>query len=805
MSNLLHDLRYGLRVLTRNPGIAAVMVLTLALGIGANTAIFSFLDAILNLHFPIKDQNQIVNLWASNNSSGSRNPLSIPDFLDYRQQNRVFEDLAAFAGDSFHLTNVPEPQSLGGNRVSFNYFHVLGVQPAIGRNFLPEESRGGKARVVILSHGLWRGSFGADPRILGRNITLDRESYTVIGVMPEGFRLFAGNAGLWVPLDLSSSALSRGVRQVIVIGRLKPGVGKERAQADMNNLARRLAQTFPSTNKGWDVQVVLLQDEINKKLGLGLVCIMGPVVLVLLIACANVANLLLARASVREKEMAVRAALGARRLRLVRQLLTENLMLALLAGAFGLLLGVWGMGILRSLFPPVVNGPGALRLDARVLGFALLLCLLTPFLFGLAPALYASKLDLNETLKEGSRGSRAGGSHRLREYLVVLEVGLAVTLLGLGGLFMRFMLYTGSLKPPFDTRNVLAMSLSLSASAYPYNSDVAAFYRRALENARGIPGVESVGVVDRLAVPVEYWSALRPVHLESGSGGELGASAIALRVSPGYFSALRIPLRRGRGLTDEDTSGAARVALVNEALARSWPGGDAVGRRLRLQGLGPETPWITVVGVVGDAIIDIDAGKAPLPGVYLPSAQYPERAMTFVARTLTPPLGLEEPLKRALWAVDEDQPIEQVQTVEQIISREFAESNALVKLIAAFAVLALVLASAGVYSVMSYVVAQRTHEIGVRMSLGARPGDVLRMVGKDALVLVGSGLCVGLVATCVFGRLMGEILTVMGVRSYDPTTLSCVSLVLMAAALLACYLPARRAIKVEPMEALRYE
>jgi putative ABC transport system permease protein len=806
MGTVLHDLRNGWRVLARNPGIAAVMVLTLALGIGANTAIFSFLDAMLNLHFPIKDQDQIVNLWASNNSSGSRNPLSIPDFLDCRQQNRVFEDLAAFAGEPFHLTNVAEPRRVGGNRVSFNYFHVLGVQPAMGRNFLPEESMGGKARVAILSQGLWRGSFGTDPRILGRNITLDRESYNVIGVMPEGFRLFAGNADLWVPLDLSSSALSRGVRQVMVIGRLKPWVGKERAQADMNNLARRLAQAFPSTNKGWDVQVVLLQDEINKKLGLGLVGLMGPVILVLLIACANVANLLLARASVREKEMAVRAALGAGRLRLVRQLLTENLMLALVAGAFGLLLGVWGMGVLRSLFPTAMNGaPGALHLDARVLGFALPLCLFTPSLFGLAPALYASKLDLNETLKEGRRGSRAGGSHRLREYLVVLEVGLAVTLLGLGGLLMRFMLYTGSLKPPFDTRNVLAMSLSLSASAYPHNSDVVAFYRRALENARGIPGVESVGIVNRLAVPVEYRQALRPVHLESGSGGELGASAVALKVSPGYFSALRIPLRRGRGLTDEDASGAARVALVNEALARSWPGGDAVGRRLRLQDLGPEPPWITVVGVVGDAIIDIDTGKAPLPGVYLPSAQYPERAMTFVVRTLTPPLGLEEPLKRALWAVDKDQPIEEVQTVEQMMSQEFAQSNALVKLIAAFAVLALILASAGVYSVMSYVVAQRTHEIGVRMSLGARPRDVVRMVANDALVLVGSGLCVGLVATCVFGRLMGGILMVMGVTSYDPTTLSCVSLLLIAAALLACYLPARRATKVDPMVALRYE
>jgi putative ABC transport system permease protein len=803
MSNPLHDLRYGLRVLARSPGIAAVMVLTLALGIGVNTAIFSFLDAILNLHFPIKDQDQIVNLWASNNSSGSRNPLSIPDFLDYRQQNRVFEDLTAFVGDSLHLTNVAEPQRVDGNRVSFNYFHVLGVQPAIGRNFLPEESRG-KARVVILSHGLWRGSFGADPRILGRNITLDRESYTVIGVMPEGFRLFNGNADLWVPLDLSFGALSRGVRQVMVIGRLKAGVSKEKAQADMNNLAHRLAQAFPGTNKGWDVQVVLLQDEINKRLGLTLVFIMGPVVLVLLIACANVANLLLARASAREKEMAVRAALGAGRLRLIRQLLSENLMLASLAGALGLLLGAWGMGILRSLFPTAMNGaPVALRLDARVLGFALLLCLLTPLLFGLAPALYASKLDLNETLKEGRRGSRAGGSHRLREYLVVSEVGLAVALLGLGGLLTRLFLLLGGAKPSFEMKNLLTMTVSLSESAYPRDTDVAAFYRRVLESARTIPGVESVGVVNHLPILWETHTSLQPVSLEGGSGAQTRASTIVLRASPGYFRALRIPLRRGQALREQDTAGAVRVALINETLARSWQGEDPIGRRLRLEGLGPEQPWITVVGVVGDVIID--ARKTPLAGVYLPSAQNPERAMTFVVRTLTPPLGFQEPMKRALWAVDKEQPVEDLRTGEQMVSDELAGPFAMVEMVVAFAVLALVLASAGVFSVMSYVVAQRTHEIGVRMSLGARPRDVLKLVVKDALALIGSGVVVGLAGAFAFGRLLGHELTDIGISPYDPITFSCVSLLLMAAALLACYLPARRATKVDPIVALRYE
>jgi len=805
MNTLLQDWSYGLRMLAKNPGVTAVAVLTLALGIGANTAIFSFVDVVLNLHFPIKDQGRIVNLWGFNKSTGAaRSSLSIPDFLDYRQQNQVFEDLAASAGQTFHLTGVTEPKSIGADRVSFNYFHVLGVQPMMGRDFLPDESQAGRIQVVILSHGLWQGSFGADPAILGRNITLNRESYTVIGVMPAGFSLLtAGSSDLWVPLDLGSSALSRGVRQVSVIGRLKSGVGKEQAQAEMYDLAHRLAQAFPSTNKGWEVQVIRLQDEINKKLELVGVFIMGPVVLVLLIACANVANLLLARASVREKEMSVRAALGAGRLRLVRQLLTESTLLALLAGAFGLLLGAWGMGVLRSLFPTATSGsPGGLHMDSRILGYSLLICLLTPLLFGLAPALYASKLDLNETLKEGSRGSRAvGGSHRLREYLVVAQVGLAVALLGLGGLVIRVMLFVAELRPPLDIKNLLTMTISLPESAYPHDSDVAAFYRRVLENARTIPGVESVGVVSRLAIPVEYRTALQPVRLKGGSGGELGASAVVLKVSPGYFPALRIPLRRGRGLTDQDANGAARVALVNETLARSWRGEDPIGKTLRWGSLGPDQPWVTVVGVVGDAFIDFH--KAPMPGVYVPYAQNPEREMTFVMRTLTPPLGLQEPLKRAVWAVDKDQPVDQVQTAEQMASEEFGQSNALVELIAAFAVLALALACAGVYSVMSYAVAQRTHEIGVRMSLGARPRDVVQLVVKEAAALILSGLAIGLCGAFAFGRLLGHELG--NIRPYDPLTFSCVSMLLMIVALLACYLPARRAMKVDPMVALRYE
>ena len=802
MRTLLQDLRYGLRTLGRNPGITTVMVLTLGLGIGANTAIFSFLSALIEVHLPIAQQRQIVNLWASNSFSG-RNSLSIPDFLDYRQQNRVFQDLAAYAGESFPLTNAGEPKRLGGERVSFNYFRLLGVQPAIGRDFLLEESQG-EARVVILSHGLWQGNFGADPRILGRNITLNHESHTVIGVMPAGFRLFTGAPDLWVPLDLRSNPLSRGVRQVMVIGRLKAGVGKDQAQAEMSSLAGRLAQAFPGPDKGWDVQVVLLQDEINKKLGLGLAFIMFPVVLVLLIACANVANLLLARASVRESEMAVRAAMGAVRFRLIRQLLTENLILALVAGVFGLLLGIWGMGILRSAFPAAIGASStAPALDARVLGFALLLCVLTPLLFGLAPAIYGSKLDLNEALKEGRRGSRAGGSHRVREYLVISEVALAVALLGLGGLLLRLVFMVGSPNPSIDVNNLLTLTLSLPESAYPRDQEVAAFYRRALESARGVPGVESAGIVDDLPVLWELRSALKPVALETRPGAAANAAAVVLRVSADYFRALGIPQRRGQGLSGQDTAGALRVALINETLARAWGGEDPIGRRLRPAGGGSDERWVTVVGVVGDALRD--ARQTPLPGVYLPYAQNPERDMTFVVRTLTPPQGLVDPLKRSLRAVDKDLPIDDVRTMRQRASDELAGPMGMVEMVLAFAALALLLAAAGVYSVMSYVVAQRAHEIGVRMSLGARARDVVNLVVKDALVLVVSGVVIGSAGTFTFGKLLGHELADLGIRPYDPPTLSCASLVLMAAALLACYLPARRAAKVDPMVALRHE
>jgi putative ABC transport system permease protein len=773
------------------------VVVTLGLGMGLNTAMFSLLTALLDLRVPVPNQEEIVNLWSNNPPIGrERSPLSLPDFLDYRRQNQAFEDLAAYSFASFKLTQAGEPLRLPGRQVSDGYFRLVGVQPAIGRTFTVEENRPGANRVAILSHGLWQRTLGGDANILGRTLTLNGESYTVVGVMPAGFWFpWRGTVDVFTPLLMDSNDAARAQRTLSVFGRLKANATVEQAQAAISVVAGQLEAAYPGTNRGWGVHLIRLQYEINKRLALSVFMLFGPVVLVLLIACANVANLLLARASVRAREMAVRAALGAGRLRLIRQLLTETAWYSVLSAGLGLLLASWGMGLARRFFDPAVLADRDLRLDGHVLGFALALAVFTPLLFGLIPAVWGSRAAVNETLKEGGAAGHGGaGSRRWREWLVVSEITLAVLLLILGGQLLQFMVNLQRVEPGFDPRNLLTASIAMPDSTA--QTRAAAFWREMLQQVRSVPGVQAAALSDRL--PMEgAFEILRQVTVEGCGDSPVIATAVELAVSPEYLAATHIPLRAGRDFGLQDLSAAAPVALVDETFVRRYcNGGDAVGKRLS----GRNTAALTIVGVVGDVMHERRIAPS-LPHVYVPYTAKPASTMNLLVRTSAPSAGVTAAVRRAILEVDRDQPLESIRTLEQVLSEELRGPYQTVKLLMVFAALALLLAAIGVYSVMSYTVAQRTHEIGVRRALGARPHQILGLVIRQGMGLAGAGLAAGLAlagAAEPYAQLRGSVASIL--------LLFCLaSAVLGTAALLACYLPAHRASCVEPMAALRHE
>lgn len=795
---MFEDLHYGLRMLRRSPGFAAVVVVTLGLGMGLNTAMFSLLTAFLDLRVPVPDQEQIVNLWSNNLPMGrERSPLSLPDFLDYRRQNQAFEDLAAYTFTSFKLTQVSEPLRLSGRQVSDGYFRLVGVQPAIGRAFIAEENRPGANHVAILSHGLWQRKFGGDANILRRTVTLNGENYTVVGVMPAGFWFpWRGTVDVLTPLVTESSEAGRSQRTVNVFGRLKADTTLEQAQAAMSAVARQLEQAYPVSNRGWGVHLIRLQYEINKRLAMSAFFLFGPVVLVLLIACANVANLLLARAAVRAREMAVRAALGAGRLRLIRHLLTETAWYSLLSGVLGLLLAAWGLAVARRFFDPAILAERDLRLDARVLGFALALAVFTPLLFGLIPALWGSKVGVSETLKEGGAAGHGGtGSRRWREWLVVSEITLAVLLLILGGQLLQFMVTLQRVEPGFDPHNLLTASIALPESAP--EGRAAAFWREILERVREVPGVQVAALSDRLPMEGAFGN-LQTLVVEGCGDAPVIATAIQMTVSPGYLAATRIPLRAGRDLSAQDSFGAAPVVLVDETFVHRYCNGrDAMGKQVKFEG---RNAAMTIVGVVGDVMHERRTSPSQ-PHIYLPYTVRPAPVMSLLVRTAVPSAGVTQAVRRAILDVDRDQPLENILTLEQVLSEELRGPYQTVKLLMAFAALALLLAAIGVYSVMNYTVAQRTHEIGVRRALGARPHQILGLVIRQGMGLAGGGLIAGLAlagAAEPFAQLRGSVASII--------LLFCLaSAVLGTAALLACYFPARRAARVEPMVALRHE
>jgi predicted permease len=810
MTTLIQDLRYGLRMMAKNPGFTAVALMALAIGIGANTAIFSVVNGVLLRPLPYADPERLMMVYERSREFGQMS-VAYPNFLDWRRENHSFADMAAYRGDDFNFTGSGQPEHLRGEFVSASLLPVLGVNPLLGRNFLPQEDRQGASGVVMLTYGLWKRRFGIDPNILGKTMTLNARSYKVIGVLPSDFR-FRRQAELYVPLaqglsvELNDRESHPGLR---VVGRLKPDVTMAAAQADMTSIGRALAQQYPKTNAGHGVTVVEMKDDMVGRVRPTLLLLLGAVGCVLLIACANVANLLLARSTARTREFAIRAALGADRQRVVRQLLTESVLLALGASVFGLLLADWGTHLVLAAVPNSLPRSQEIGLDPHVLLFTLAVSVLTGVLFGLAPAFHSSRVDPQESLKEGARGS-GGGRHRAEGVFVALEVGLAVVLLAGAGLMIQSIWRLWRVDPGFNTQHVLTTQVAVSPTVMASPSGIRLAYQQMLDRVGSIPGIQSAAVT--ALVPLSDSDSENGFWLGGGPQPpqDQMSSALFYIGTSQYLRVMGIPLLEGRFFTEHDTLASAPVVVIDEVMAKHlFPGQDAVGKQFSLLIIGP----VQIVGVVGHVKhwgLDADDTAKIRDEIYFPFMQIPDKFMsegvaglTLVVRTAPDPLSVVSAVRAQVAGPTEDQPIFGVQTMEQIISGSLAERRFTMVLLIIFASTALVLAAVGIYGVMSYAVSRRTHELGVRLALGASRSEILRLVVGEGMVLAAIGNVVGLAAALALTRLLASLL--YGVRPTDPETLAAVSLLLGGIALLACYIPARRATKVDPLVALRYE
>ena len=806
MDTFLNDIRYAIRNLLKRPGFTLIAALTLALGIGANSAIFSAVYALLLKPLPFPELNRVVTVWDSYPAHGvRRNEVAMANYLDWQAQNRSFEQLALYRWWSANLTGIDHPERFQGFLVTANFFDALGVKPIMGRNFTPEENQKGKDDIVILTYDLWQRRLGADLNIIGKTITLDGVPCVVVGVMPEKFN-YPANAEVYGPIAITPKlAANRQFNSFYVVGRLHPGVSVPSAQADIDSITARLEQQYPATNTGSHATVFPIVADTVRKYDTGLWIAMAAVGFVLLIACANVANLMLARASGRQKEIALRAALGASRWRIVRQLLTESVIVALAGGALGILVAVWGLDALRAANPgdaaKFAPGWNQLGINFPVLAFTIGLSALSGVVFGLAPALQVSKPDLNQSLKEGSRQT-AGRSHRLRSSLVVFEVALSLVLLVCAGLFFRSFIQLFKTDPGFNPDNVLTMSLNLSSEKYKDDPQQMAFFASLVQRVKAEPGVQSAAAVNFL--PLGGSNSSDSYLVEGEPEPRPGDENIGrYRVcTPDYFTTMEIPIVKGRAFTEQDKAGSPRVVIVNETLARKhWPDQNPIGKRIRFQAPLDRAPWMEVVGVSKDVKHELTLDVTP--EYYLPHAQDAWGSMVIVARTTVDPASLAGSFRQDVWAIDKDLPVYDVHTMKEVrsISVGLQKFNSI--LIGIFAAVALLLASVGIYGVMSFAVTQRTQEIGIRMALGARTPDVLKLIVANGMRLAVVGLTIGLVASWGLTRFISTLL--FGVEPTDPLTFSLVSFALLSAAFLACYLPARRATKVDPLEALRYE
>ena len=808
VEDLWQDLRYGLRVLVRSPAFTVLAVLTLALGIGATTTIFTVAYAVLLKPLPYKNADRVVYIWARNiRQSVNQGYLTYSDVVDYRERAQSFESLAAYTTVVTNLTGAGEPERIEGFSVSTDFFRVLGASPLLGRTFTAEDDLADDD-VVILSYGLWRRKFGGDPSVIGQTIKLDMfwgNSFKVVGVMPPDFQ-FPERSELWIHASFTDPPTHADTHIFRAIGLLKPGVALAQAQAELDGHAQGLAEEYPQSNAGWNLNLVSLSDYIFGKTRVALYVLLGAVGFVLLIACTNIANLQLVRALHRRREIAVRTAVGASPARIIRQLLTESLLLSLCGGVVGLLLAFWGIRLLHAFGPQSIPRLSDVGINTGTLLFAAFVSLATGVLFGIAPALYVSKADLNELLKEGGRSATTSpAGKRARNLLVVSQMALALMLLVGAGLLMKSFIRLREVSLGFAPENILTLSISLTRADYPQaDPRRTLFFKEAIARVAALRGVTSVGAISHLPL------GGRGVNMKFATAGDVSANAEAsadLRViSPDYFSALRIPVPRGRPFNDLDTDKTPPVIIINESFARLFfPGLDPVGRRLTINGLGPPSPSFRgeIVGVAGDVRhrgLEEDA-RPEMYISYLQNTVWP--VMNLVVQTDGDPDVLVPAVRREIEAIDKGQPVFNVKTMEELLADSVAQRRFNMLLLASFALLALSLAVIGIYGVMSYMVSLRTHEIGVRMALGAQGSDVLKLVVGQGALLIIAGTIIGLAGALALTPVMQSLL--YGVSPTDPSTFAIVILVLAFTSLFACYIPARRATKVDPLNALRHD
>lgn len=816
MERIIQDVKFGFRMLLKNPGQTLIAVLALAVAIGANTAIAGAVNRVLLRSLPYQSADRLVLIWETNPQLqlGIDNlPASAGNFVEWREQSRSFEEMAILRARRFALSGFAEPEQVGAARVSASLFSILGVDAEQGRTFLAEEDQPGANRVVVVSKGFWERHFGADQALSGQTLSLDGTVYEIVGVMPADFSFphgtelppyleFHRQVEVWTPIALTQAAMNnRESRNTAVIGRLKRGLSLRQAQGEMTVIAKRLEEKYVE-DRGFGVNLVTLSEQAVSGVRFGLVLLAIAVWVVLLIACANVANLLLAWSSDRYKEIAVRIAIGASRWRIVRQLLTETVLLSLLGGAAGLLLNYVGAGALRTLSVDRVSGIGEGTTDGRVLAFTIVVSVLTGLLFGLAPAFHLRRMDVNEALKEEARSVSSGlRRNRGRSLLVLAEVALSLILVIHGGLLVKSFIALSDTPPGFNPRGVMTMEIPLPYARYSDESQQATFFRNVIERVRALPGVEWVGAVSHL--PLSGSEQIDRFVVEGSSTVSQAEMPLAdhRKVSADYFKTLEIPIRAGRAFHEHDNQNTPPVAIVSESMAkRFFPDGDALGKRIKFGGLNSDDPWLNIVGIAADVRHTVLSDE-PRPQIYASYLQSPWLTMTLVVRGPSGAGSLTAALREAVWAVDKDQPVTNVKGMEEYVSQSLSQRRFTMLLLSIFAAIALLLATLGLYGVISYLVRQRTHEIGIRLALGAQRTDIGKLVVGQGMILAGAGTIIGLIASLALTRVLSRVL--FGVSAFDPVTFAIGALTLLVVSFLASYVPAIRATRVNPTMALR--